>query len=203
MKTKLERFVLSLILAPLAPLAGLLAFWWAAYFLLPTAWIPWIALAGLLAGILADVFFLKSLLERHLSLLFWAVVFLFYTTGSFGFFMGVPVFNAILSIPAGFVIGSRLAVQNADQQQVRKAAQRTAWFTTGVLACVCTISAIIALASPSTPSDLRGMLGLGFEVTQDMIIGLILAGGAGLLATCWVLAIASVRYTFFFHQRKV
>ena len=155
----MERFALGLILAPLAPLAGLMVFWWSAYAFLPEAWIPLLTITGLLAGILADVFLLRKLLDRRLSLIFWVAVFLFYSIGTFGFFMGVPVFNAILAIPAGFVIGSRLAAENAGTPQARKTARRTAWFTTGVLALICVASAFIALASPSTASDLRSMLG--------------------------------------------
>lgn len=193
---------MGLILAPAAPLAGLMGFWGTAYLLLPKIWIPFIALAGLLVGILADIFLLKKLLDRRLGIPLWVAVYLFYSTGVFGFFMGVPVFNAALAIPAGFVIGSRLAAENADQQRVRKAAQRTAWFTTAVLALVCVVSAFIALVSSSTASDLGGMLGLGFEVTQNMIIGLILVGGAVLLAACWGLSIASVRLAYLFLNRK-
>ena len=137
MHTKLERFARGLILAPLAPLAGFLAFWWAAYALLSEPWIPFAAMGGLLAGILADIFLLKKLLERRLGLLLWVAVFLFYSIGIFGFFMGVPVFNVALAIPAGVVIGSRLAAENADRQHVHQAAQRTAWFTSGVLALIC------------------------------------------------------------------
>jgi hypothetical protein len=202
MKTKLERFALGLILATVAPLAGFLGGWWSAYALLPEKWIPPAMIAGLLAGSLADVFLLKKLLDRRLGLPLWGAVFLFYSIGTFGFFMGVPVFNALLAIPAGFVVGGRLEAENAERQQVWKAAQRTAWFTTGVLALVCAASAIIALASPSTASDLRGMLGLGFEVTRGMIIGLIMVGGAALLAICWGLSVASVRLTYQFLQRK-
>jgi hypothetical protein len=122
-------------------------------------------------------------------------VYLFYSIGVFGFFMGVPVFNTALAIPAGFVVGGRLAAENADRQQAWKTAQRTAWFTTGVLALVCAVSAFIALVSTSTAGDLRGMLGLGFEVSQAMIIGLILVGGTVLLSVCWGLTIFCVRLT--------
>jgi MFS family permease len=203
MKINLERFALGLILAPLAPLAGLLSGWWAAYAWLPETWIPFVALTGLLVGVVVDIFMLKKLLERRLSLLLWVAVFLFYSVGVFGFSMGVPVLNTALAIPAGFVIGSRLAAEKADRLRVRKTAQRTAWFTTAVLALICAASALIALVSSSTANDLQGMLGLGFEVTQGMIIGLILAGGAGLLAAGWGLSFASVRLTFSFLQRKV
>jgi hypothetical protein len=202
MKTKLERFALVVIIAPLVPLASLLVCWWSAYALLPEKWIFFAMIAGFLAGILADIFQLKKLLYRRLSLPFWVAVFLFYSIGTFGFFMGVPVINAALAIPAGFVIGSRLAADNADWQQVRKAAQRTAWFTTSVLAFVCAASAFIALVSSSTANDLRGMLGLGFEVTQGMIISLILVGGAALLVVCWGLSVASVRLTYRLLQRE-
>jgi hypothetical protein len=201
MKNKMERFALGLILAPVMPLAGLLGCWWSAYALLPETWIPFATIAGLLAGILADVFLLKKLLDRRRSWLFWMAVFLFYSIGVFGFSMGVPVLNAALAVPAGFVAGSRLAADNLDRQQVRRTAQRTAWFTSGVLALVCAASASIALASPSTASDLQGMLGLGFEVKQEMIIGLILVGGAGLLAACWGLTVAAARLTYRFLQQ--
>ena len=194
--TKLERIALGLILAPVAPLVGLLGGWWGAYALLPEKWIPLGAIAGLLAGILVDPFLLKKLLERRPSLLLWMAVFLFYSVGIFGFFMGVPVFNAALALPAGFVTGSRLAAENADRTRSWKVAQRTAWFTTGVLALICTASAFIALTDPYTAGNLRGMLGLGFEVTQGMVIGLILVGGAGLLLACCGLTMAAVWVTY-------
>jgi hypothetical protein len=204
MKTKLERCALGLILAPLAPLAFFLAAWWGAYTLLPDNWIPFGALSSLALGILADVFLLKRLIGRahQLGTFFWIAVFLFYTIGIFGFFMGVPVFNAALALPAGFVVGAKLAAENADQPRVREAAQCTAWFTSGVLALVCLASAVIALSSPSTPHDLQGMLGLGFEITQGMIVGLIVVGGAALLSASWGLALASVRFTYSFFQGK-
>jgi hypothetical protein len=202
MMTRLERIALGLILAPVTPLAGLLGCWWTAYALLPEKWIPLAMLTGLLAGILVDVLLLKKLLDRRQSWLFWMAVFLFYSIGLFGFFMGVPVIHAALAVPAGFVVGSRLAADNAGRQPARKMAWRTAWFTTGVLAMVCAASACIALADPYTAGNLRGMLGLGFEVTRGMIIGLILVGGTALLAGCWGLTVAAVRVTYQYLQRK-
>jgi hypothetical protein len=64
------------------------------------------------------------------------------------------------------------------------------------MALICVVSAAIALLSPSTASDLRGMLGLGFEVTRAMIWGLILVGGAGLLMVNWVLTGLSVHISY-------
>jgi hypothetical protein len=197
MKTKIERFVLGSILAPLAPLALFMGFWWLSYALLPEAWIPFGTVFGLLLGILADVFLLKRLVERayKLSMVFWVAVFLFYTIGVFGFCMGVPVFNAALAIPAGFVIGGKLAHEMADGPRVRADARRTCILTTVVLAFICAASASLALSSSSTAADLEGMLALPFAISPAMIWGIILVGGAGLLAVNWLLTGLAVRFT--------
>ncbi len=82
---------------------------------------------------------------------------------------------------------------------MQAAGLRTAAFTTSVLALVCIASASFALASESTPSDLNGMLGLPFTVTQPMIAGLIVGGGSALLVLNWWLAVKSVerKYEYF------
>jgi hypothetical protein len=203
MNRKIERFFLTLILAPPAPLALFLAGWWGAYQFLPEAWIPLGAISGLLMGILIDILILRRLIDRvdHLSMVFWTAVYLFYSMGAFGFFMGVPVFNSFLSIPAGFVVGRKLAAEKADLARVRRATRQTAWFSTGILAAVCAASAAVALLSSSTASDLQHMLRLWFEVTPGMILGLIVIGGLALLALGWGLAAVSVRFSFTFFQR--
>ncbi len=203
MNRKIELFFLSLILIPPLPLALFMAGWWAAYSFLPESWIPAGAIGGLLLGILADTLFVKRLILQvdRLSMPFWVAVHLFYSVGVFGVFMGVPVFNSLLSLPAGFVVGRKLAAEKADPARVSSVARRTAWFSTAVLLVVCAASAALALVSSSTASDLQGMLGLGFRVTQEMILCLIVVGGLALLAVGWGMAVAAVRFSFTFFQR--
>jgi hypothetical protein len=200
MKSKFEKFTLGSILAPIAPLALFMGFWLLSYVLLPEKWIPYCTLLGLLFGILADALLLKKLIARayRLGTVFWLAVLLFYSVGVFGFFMGVPVFNAALSIPAGFIVGGKLAHEVADDFRVHRTSLQTSILTTSLMALICAASAFFALMSPSTSSDLRGMLGFGFEVTPAMIWGLILVGGAGLLAVNWLLTCLSVRITHHF-----
>jgi hypothetical protein len=200
MKTKLEHSILGLILAPLMPLALLLGSWWLAYVLLPESWIFLGALSGLLLGVLLDFPLLKKWLNDAgaLGILFWAVVFVFYSIGLFGFFMGVPVFNLALALPAGFILGSRLASQHADELRLRVVSRRAAGFTTFVLTLICAASAVIALADPFTEANLQGMLALSFDVTRGMVIGLITVGGGVLLLLNWLLTFASVRITYKF-----
>jgi len=198
MKTKLERSILGLILAPLMPLAFLLGGWWLAYVLLPEAWIFLGALFGLLLGLLLDFPLLKKWINDAdmLGIPFWAVVFVFYSIGLFGFFMGVPVFNLVLALPAGFILGSRLASQHADEIKLRVVSRHVSKFTTFVLALICVASAMIALADPFTEANLQGMLALPFGVTRGMVIGLIAVGGVVLLLLNWLLTFASARFTY-------
>ncbi|MBI5950669.1 MAG: hypothetical protein HY865_03330 [Chloroflexi bacterium] len=204
MKTKLENFIHGLILAPLAPLSLFLGGWWLAYFVLPEKWIPAGALFGLALGLLADIPLLRrwSAHANRLNIGFWVVVFLFYSIGIFGFFMGVPVFNLALALPAGFIFGDRLAAKHADEVELRHTTRRVAGFTTGALTLVCMASAIIALADPYTEANLQGMFGLPFEVTRNMVIGLIAIGGSVLLVFNWLLAFVSIRFTYSFFKLR-
>jgi hypothetical protein len=204
MITKFERFGLGLLLGPIAPLVSLLSFWWSSYALLPEKWIAFGALSGLLLGLLADVVFLKRWIDRagQFGFKFWVTLYLFYSMGVFGFFMGVPVFNVLLAIPAGFVVATKFATQTADQQRIRRTASLTAWFTTGVLVAICLASAVLALSDPYTSANLEGMFGLNFELTRGMLIALIIVGGAVLLAGNWWLTTSAIWFSNVILHRK-
>ena len=143
---------------------------------------------------------MKNLLARyhHLSLVFWLSVLLFYAVGLFGLFMGVPIFHVLLAIPAGFVMGGRLAAENSDFPKLRKTTNKTCLVTTGLMALTCAASAFFALASPSTPADLQGMLRLDFSFTPVMLWGLILVGGSILLVVNWALTALSTHLAYRF-----
>jgi hypothetical protein len=137
---------------------------------------------GAAAGIAIDALFLKKILRNMYCLhpLLLVIVFLLYSVGIFGFFMGVPAFNALLGIAAGWYIGRRAKV--AGVTQYGKPLSKAVLFSTGVLALFCAASAWLALTDRTTAANLEGMFSLGFHVTDGMIWGIILAGGALLLA---------------------
>ena len=199
-----EKLILLLILGLVAPILGALIFWFGADLCLPEQYVPWFALSGLLLGVVLDLVLLKRIARNayRLDYRFWVALYLFYTIGIFGMFMGVPVVNALLAIPAGFVVGGKLSAENSDFPGVRRTAIRTAWFTTTVLTLICIASAVIALLDPYTAGNLQGMFGLKFPVTSSMIYALILVGGVFLLAFNWILTVISVRFSFTFLQRK-
>ncbi len=197
MKT-VERILLAVSIGAVLPVVGLLAGWWGTFSLAPERLVLFAALGGLLAGVVLDILFLKKWVDRAYSigLWIWGLIYLFYSVCVYGFFMGVPVFNVALGLPAGFLLGCRLARQGAPLGQVGWAARHASWFTTGVLAIACVASAILALSDPHTAADLEGMVNLGFKVTRGMIAGLIPFGGFSILVAQWWLTNKAVEVTY-------
>ena len=192
-----ERGVMALALGSIPPVIGLLAGWWGTASVLPERGVMIAALSGFLVGLIVDALFLRRAMARAdaAPVWLWGALFVFYTIGAFGFLMGVPVLVALLGLPAGILIGGRLARQAATSDQVRRAVRNTRAFTTAVLAIVCIASATIALLDPYTASNLEGMLSLPFDVTKPMIVALIVIGGGVLLAGHWCLTGAAVRWS--------
>jgi hypothetical protein len=183
----IEKMLIGIILGAIFPILGFLAVWWGTFAFLPDRLVFLIASIGLFIGILVDAVFLRRWVGSaySINLKIWMAVYLFYSIGMFGFFMGVPVFNLILAVPAGLFIGSKLAHQTADQDEVRRMNRNTCIYTTSILAAVCVVSAVIALVDPYTGLGLQGMLGLQFEVTRWMLAGVIVIGGMALLLLQW------------------
>jgi hypothetical protein len=194
----IEHAVIGIALGAVPVIACFLFGWWISIPLVPESQIFLCALAGLCLGAIVDWLFLRSWIGRAYSLKpwVWKGVYVFYSVGLFGFFMGVPVFHVLLALPAGVFVGRRLAHEGANAANVVKAGRRTAAFTTSILALVCLASATVALASESTAHDLQGMLRIPFEVTPAMMVSLIVGGGSVLLALNRWLAVKSVAWAY-------
>ena len=194
----IERAAIGVLFGAVPIIMCFLTGWWISIPFVPESWISLCALAGLLVGLLVDLLFLKTWVRQAYSRkpLVWMLVYVFYSFGMFGFFMGVPVFNIALALPAGFFIGGWLAHNRADFTSMKKVARHSAVFTTSVLALICLASATIALASSSTAFDLQHMLSLSVQVTPAMIMGIILGGGIFILILQWWLTIMSVERAY-------
>lgn len=193
---KIEKVFLYSILGVIPPLTGFLAGW---FFTsqVQTVWkVILVAVCGGLLGIVVDVLFLKRWLHKayQADLKIWVVILIFFSICVFGFFMGVPVFNLVLAIPAGFFIACR----QADQADIGRDQCLFFWtkmITTSVFALICLSSAILALRDPYTAANLEGMFRLNFELTQPMIVGLVLVGGMAVLALNWWLTAKTIQIT--------
>ena len=195
---QIETAVTGIALGAVPIIACIVAGWWSSIPFVAESHIMYWALAGLAVGILLDVIFLKGWLRSAYSMRTWVwiAIYLFYSIGMFGFFMGVPVLNVLLAAPAGAFVGRRLIYDGADLTRMKKTSRQTAGFTTGIFGLACIASASIALLSPSTASELQHMLGLPFRVTPVMVLGLILVGGALILALNWWLTVESVERAY-------
>ena len=191
---KIEKIIMGIVFGGIPVVTCFLAGWWLSYLYLPEALIGPCSIGGLLLGVVLDVFLFRNGIQRIYAMkpVFWMLAYFFYSICVFGFFMGVPVFNVVLALPAGLFVGGRLVRSGADLVQARKFAKRTSIFTTAILLGVCLVSAMIALSDPSTGANLEGLLGLSFEVTRSMIVAVILSGGLAILGLQWWLAEKSV-----------
>ncbi|PKM78180.1 MAG: hypothetical protein CVU90_03935 [Firmicutes bacterium HGW-Firmicutes-15] len=182
------------------PILLFLSGWWLSIGLVPENKIFVIAILGFSIGILADLVLvwkkLTKIYEINIGLVI--IIYLFYSICILGFFMGVPIFNLILGIIAGFFVGRRLKYSNLDNEEFNRSSRNTSIFTTAVILVISAISAFLALKDPlDTARNLQGMLGIqAFIITTPMIIVLIIVGGTTLaiLQYCLTKFMAQIAY---------
>lgn len=202
---KLERFFLFGLLGLIAPLTGFLAAWFGSSYFLKD-WQVFVAgVCGGLLGLGVNGLILKKWVAKAYQMNFKVclVIFLFFSICVFGFFMGVPVFNLLLAIPAGIYIACRQSSQPSSQAEDQKVFRNTKTLTTLIFGMVCVASAIIALVDPYTAANLEGMFSLNFELTQGMIIGLIVVGGSVVLLLNWWLMEKTIQITLHWKKRTI
>lgn len=138
---------------------------------------------GLLLGLIIDFKFLKSWINKRYELAIWFIIliYLIYNIGIFGFFMGFPVFNVLLGLVAGYYFGKRICFSNIKSEMHSKIINQVSLFTVLIMTLICISSGSIALFDNYTGSTIKSMLGLGFEVTKEMIFVIVIAGGLGLI----------------------
>ena len=186
---KIEKFVFRLLLAGIFPLFLFLFSWWLAYFFGLEHLIPLISMAGLVLGIIIDVVILKSWINQYLSMIFsvFTAVYIFYSFAVFGFFMGVPIFNLLPAVIGGYYYGRKLSSQSAKESRIIKERKTVSLFTSVVMFFICSLSSTFALLDKHTGNNLKGMFNLNFDVTKELIIGIIVIGGLLLIITNYFL----------------
>lgn len=186
-----------LVLAPIAPIALLLAGWWGSFALLgdhPA--IAWAAATGLFAGVVLDATTLRARMGSLFTLRMpWLVVIaVFYSVGLYGFFMGFVVVNVFVGIIGGYVIGRRAAILAETPAQSRRDAASFARVAAVILLVLCCASAWLALSQPSLPQELRGMFGLPFTPTVQAVRSLIIGGGIMLVAAQYPATLVAAKW---------
>lgn len=184
MKTGLQHFwIMSWVVWILGclPIGLFLTGWWGTIGRVPENRIFIFALIGLFIGIVLAGLLVKVTL-RHLFSLplpFLGSIYVFYFICIYGFFMGFPVFNVILSIPAGSYMGARM--KNSPPALKIKYLRITLLFTLLCLLGGCIMTSWLALREKTIGSQIQHMLGLSFPVNTLMIWCLIIMGTVLLL----------------------
>ena len=142
-----------------------------------------LSFSGFFIGLIMNLIFIYKWIKYPYKInnIVLIIIYIFYSIFIFGIFMAVPVFNILMGIIAGLFTGIKLRYFNLDKINKLNAINNISYFSVIVLFVLCIISAYFALASSSTQNDLKGMLNLNFEVTRNMILGLIIIGGLILL----------------------
>jgi len=196
---RIERLFLSVLIG-LLPLSVLgLAGWWISIPFVKEEQIVYYALAGLFAGILVDLVFLRRWTRKALtsSIIWPAAVYLLYSVGVFGFFMGVPAFNLLLGPVWGYFMGMRLRAKHADKTEMERTARQSGFFTASVFALACVAALVLAWLDPSLEANIQGMFGLATPLGRSMILGLSAVAGLALIALEYLLTSVAVKFSAF------
>ncbi len=193
-----EKILLLVVLGGVAPIGLLLCGWWVAFLLGPEDMIPFFALLGLGLGLLVDLLFLQKWIESAYRFhpLILAAIYLFYSVGMFGFFMGVPVFNILWGPLAGFYMGRRLKLQNSDQ--IKIIIHWVSLFTAFVLVVACLASLLLAASETTLAANINGMLadmlGLKTSFNNQTILLLSIIAGTGMVVLEYFLTRVAARF---------
>ncbi len=195
---------LSFIYSPVIPILLFLIGWWGSLPFFQDNLIFMFAILGLIIGIIINKIFLNKFISigYNQKTIILITIYLFYSIGIFGFFMGVPVFNALLGIIASIYTTRKTIMNNEKEEILKKNLNNTALFCSSILLFFCICSAYLALKDPYTGENIKGMLGLNFEVTETIIYGIIIIGGLILLALQYFLVILIGKKSFHYFLKK-
>ena len=134
--------------------------------------IPFYLIPGLLTGLIIDLKYLKGWINNRYALPGWflAGIYLFYNICMFGVFMGFPVFNLATGVVAGYYIGNKIFHGKIFPEAQKRIISKTSQFTAIVMILICISSASIALTEKTIGEEIRGMLGLHFEISRLMVL---------------------------------
>jgi hypothetical protein len=173
-----------------APVVLLIALWWGS---VPLAGdndklIFTQALTGFTCGIIFDLTILRRFMLSLYSLPMAAIFALeiFYSIMIYGFFMGFPVFNILVGLFGSYITAKKGIISKSNPDAVHRNIMHINIFSSGILLVLCICTAMLALNEESICQQVRGMLGLPFDVTMWMIWVLIFTGGGLLLLSQYV-----------------
>lgn len=183
--TFFDKLISLSVMGIFTPAVTTICFWWGSIPLFRDDRVIMVCmLTGLLIGILLDL----TLLRKHLLGLFdlsfikLILLSLFYSAMIYGFFMGFPVFNSLVGIVGSYVLVKGGSLRYEDIKLIKSKVKIFVAVSSLSLLLLCIVTAWLALKERTICLQVKGMLGLPFDVTMGMIWALIIIGSAFLLA---------------------
>ena len=200
--SRIDRFIFTVIYGGVMPVFLFLAFWWSTIKIIPEKYIFIFTFSGIILGLVFDALYLKKIMKNifDVNIIFPLLVFLFYSVCVYGFFMGVPVFNAVMGLIAGRYCALRAGYLGQNNEQKRKSGKCSAAVSSFVLAAFCAASTVLAVNHENTPNEIKHMLGLQFDVNWTTVWLIIIIGGALLVAAEYYLTLFAFRRKTSFNQ---
>lgn len=97
--------------------------------------------------------------------------------------MGLPIFNVLLGLLAGYYFGNRICFKNVESEEHSKHISQVSIFTGWIMTLICISSGFLALLNNEAGGMIKEVLGLGFDVTRSMVLLIVLIGGLILILT--------------------
>jgi hypothetical protein len=156
---------------------------------------PWV-LWSLVPGIIIDAIFLKKWVRKayQINNKVLAGIYLFYSVVALGMGMGVPILNFVLGILAGVYIARKMHFLGSDEQSRNQALKKTALFCAVVMAIMCCLITLWAIAGKMIGARVETPL-LSFTFTVPIFFAVVLTGGAVLVLLQYWLTTISAKIT--------
>jgi hypothetical protein len=202
--SKFDFWLSAIIIGFVISMTIFLSFWWVSYFFFQKLMIIFLISGAVIGGIAAVSLSGKLVHYFIKSLCFSITVYILYMVCIFGFFMGVPVFNTVPGIIAGYYIGRRSKMNTLSYDSFQKSMRKTNILTSSILFVFMAASATIALSDKFTGANLSGMLNLQHQITMSEIVIIICIGAVLLLYVQNVLssALGKLAYGAINYNRK-
>lgn len=157
---------------------------------------PWV-LWSLLPGVFIDVLFLKRWVGNayKMSVKVIGALYIFYSVCALGFFMGVPAGCIFLSVPAGVYSARRFMLGSYNHLGSENYFKRAAIFTAAVMALICVLLALWAIAGRIQHSTFQTPF-ISFTFTWPIFLMVVITGGAFMVLLQYWLTRKAARVTF-------
>ncbi|HOC53286.1 MAG TPA: hypothetical protein PLW61_06590 [Caldisericia bacterium] len=161
------------------PLLFTLIFWWGSIPFIKENYIFIFFITGLIIGLILNLIYYKKIIRNlyNLNIKFLIVIYLFYNFCIYGFFMGIPIFNLIMSFISGLYFGRRCKFLNYNEVDSVKIIKKVSIFTTIFVFIIFCFSGFIAIKDPSTGKNIQGMFNLSNPLTKELIYLIVIFGG--------------------------